>query len=84
MEPGELSTEVGVTILEERQSDRVRVVRRYDDYKLELSYAVTRLGDAYRVILEEWDGWEKFRSFMPTLEDEYGRGWIMECLSKAG
>jgi hypothetical protein len=52
VEPGELANEGGVTILEEKVGDRVRVVKRYDDYTLEKSYDTSRLGDAYRLILE--------------------------------
>ncbi len=52
VEPGELANEEGITILEEREGDRVRVVRQYDDCTLEMSYDTTRLSDAYRFILE--------------------------------
>ena len=38
VEPDELANEEGVTILEEREGDRVRVVKQYDDYTLEMSY----------------------------------------------
>lgn len=82
VEPGELSNEGGVTILEEKLGDRVRVVKRYDNYTLEMSYDESRLGDAYRVILESWDGWEEFRRLMPRLEDEYGREWVVEVLGR--
>ena len=58
VEPGELANEKGVTILEGREGNRVRVVRQYDDCTLDLSYGMTRLDDAYRLILEGWDGWE--------------------------
>ncbi len=37
VEPGELANEEGVTILEERVGDRVRVVRQYDDFTLDIS-----------------------------------------------
>lgn len=80
VEPRELANEEGVTILEEKVGDRVRVVKRYDDYTLEISYDESKLGDAYRSILEGWDGWEKFRRLMPFLEDEYGRDWVVEVM----
>jgi len=80
VEAGELANEEGVTILEEKVGDRVRVVKRYDDYTLEISYDETRMGDAYEVILEGWDGWEEFRRLMPYLEDEYGRDWVVEVM----
>ena len=54
VEPGELANEESITILEEREGDRVRVVRQYDDCTLEISYDTTRLSDAYRFILERW------------------------------
>jgi transcriptional regulator with XRE-family HTH domain len=79
VEPGELAEE-GVTVLEEKVGDRLRVVKRYDDHALEISYDESRLGDAYRVILESWDGWEEFRGHMPHLEEEYGRDWVVEVL----
>lgn len=80
VEPGELSNEGGVTILDEKVGDRVRVVKRYDDHALEISYDESRLGDAYRVILESWEGWDEFRRLRPHLEDEYGREWVVEVL----
>lgn len=52
VEPGELANEEGVTVLEEKVGDRVRVVKRYEDHTLEMSYDESRLGDAYRFILE--------------------------------
>ena len=82
VEPGELANEEGVTILEEKGGDRVRVVKRYDDYTLDISFDESKLGDAYRVILEGWDGWEKFRTLMPYLEDEYGRDWVVEVMAR--
>lgn len=82
VEPGELSNEGGVTILEEKLGDRVRVVKRYDDHTLEMSYDESRLGDAYWVILESWEGWDEFRGLMPHLEDEYGRDWVVEVLGR--
>lgn len=80
VESGELTNEEGVTILEERVGDRVRVVKCYDDYTLEISYDETKLGDAYQFILEGWGGWEEFRRLMPYLEDEYGRDWVVEVM----
>ncbi|MGH3144602.1 MAG: hypothetical protein ACRDTR_02260 [Rubrobacter sp.] len=80
MEPGELAHEEGVTVLEEKVGDRIRVVKRYEDHALETSYDESRLGDAYRRILESWDGWEEFRRLIPHLEDEYGRDWVVEVL----
>jgi len=56
VEPGELFNEDGVTILEEKVDDRIRVVKRYDDFTLDISYDDSRLCDAYRFILEGWDG----------------------------
>lgn len=52
VEPGELTNEEGVTLLEEREGNRVRVVRQYDDFTLERSYDTSRLGDVYRLLLE--------------------------------
>jgi transcriptional regulator with XRE-family HTH domain len=37
VEPDELANDEGTTILEEKEGNRVRVLRRYDDYTLELS-----------------------------------------------
>ena len=54
VEPGELANEEGVTILEEREGNRVRVVRRYDDCTLDIRYDTSRLDEAYRFILERW------------------------------
>jgi hypothetical protein len=82
VEPGELINEGGVTILEEREGNRVRVVRRYDDYTLDMSYDTSRLDEAYRLILEGWDGWEEFRRHMPALEEKFGREWVVEFLSR--
>lgn len=73
VEPGDLVDEEGVTVLEEKVGDRVRVVKRYDE---------SRLGDAYRFILESWDGWDEFRRLMPALEDRFGREWLVEVLSR--
>ena len=81
VEPGELANEEGVTILEEKASDRVRVVKRYDDYTLDISFDESKLGDAYRVILEGWDSWDEFRRLMPYLEGEYGRDWVVEVMT---
>lgn len=82
VEPDELANEEGVTILEEREGDRVRVVKQYDDYTLEMSYDTSNLDEAYRLILEGWDGWEEFRRRMPTLEERFGREWVVEFLSR--
>lgn len=68
VEPGELTNEEGVTILEKREGDRVRAVKRYDDHALEMRYDATCSGNAYRTILEGWAGWEEFRRRMPTLQ----------------
>ena len=73
VEPGDLVDEEGVTVLEEKVGDRVRVVKCYDDQTLEIRYDESRLGDAYRFILESWDGWDGFRRLMPALEDRFGR-----------
>jgi hypothetical protein len=56
VEPGELTNEGGVTILEEREGNRVRMVRQYDDFTLERSYDTSRLDEVYRLILEGWLG----------------------------
>jgi hypothetical protein len=32
------------------------VIRRYDDFTLEISYDTSRLDEVYRSILEGWDG----------------------------
>ena len=81
-EPGELANEEGVTILEERVGDRVRVVRQYDDFTLDISYDTSRLDEAYRLILEGWDGWKEFQRHMPALEEKFGREWVVEFLSR--
>jgi len=52
VEPGELTNEGGVTIMEEREGNRVRKVRQYDDFTLEISYDTSRLGDVYRLLLK--------------------------------
>ena len=54
VEPGELTNEEGVTLLEEREGNRVRVVRPYDDFTLDISYDTSRLDEVYRLILEGW------------------------------
>lgn len=82
VEPGELANEEGITILEEKVGDRVRVVKRYDEYTPDISFDESKLGGAYRVILEGWDGWEEFRTLMPYLEDEYGRDWVVEVMAR--
>ena len=45
VEPGELANEEGVTILEEREGNTTRVIRRYDDFTLEISYDTSRLDE---------------------------------------
>jgi hypothetical protein len=80
VEPGELANEKGVTILEEKLGDRVRIVERYDDYTLEISFDESKLGDAYQVILKGWDGCEEFRRLMSYLEEEYGQDWVVEVM----
>ncbi len=82
VEPGELANEEGVTILEEREGNRVRVVRQYDDFTLDISYDTSRLDEVYRSILEGWDGWKEFQRHMPALEDKFGREWVVEFLSR--
>ncbi len=82
VEPGELANEEGVTILEERVGDRVRVVRQYDDFTLDISYDTSRLDEVYRLILEGWDGWKEFQRHMPALEEKFGREWVVEFLSR--
>jgi len=82
VEAEELANEEGVTILEKEVGERVRVFKRYDDFTLDTSFDETRLGAAYRVILEGWGGWEKFRRLMSALEDEFGRDWVVEVLSR--
>jgi transcriptional regulator with XRE-family HTH domain len=82
VEPGELANEEGITILEEREGNRVRVVRQYDDFTLDISYDTSRLDEAYRLILEGWDGWEEFQRHMPFLEEKFGREWVVEFLSR--
>ena len=82
VEPGELANEEGVTKLEEKVGDRDRVVRQYGDFTLDISYDTTRLGDAYRLILEGWDGWKEFQRHMPVLEEKFGREWVVEFLSR--
>ena len=54
VEASELIDEAGVTLLEEREGNRLRVVRRYDDYTLDISYDTSRLDEVYRLILEGW------------------------------
>ncbi len=62
VEPDELANEEGLTILEQREGNRVRVVRRYD---------TTRLDEAYRLILEAWNGWKEFQRLMPALKEKF-------------
>jgi len=52
VQPGELTSEEGVTILEEREGNKVRVVRRYDDYTLDISFDTSHLDEVYRLILK--------------------------------
>ena len=82
VEPGELTNEDGATILEEREGNRVRVVRRYDDFTLDISCDTSRLDEVYRLILEGWDGWEELQRRMPALEEMFGREWVVEFLSR--
>jgi transcriptional regulator with XRE-family HTH domain len=82
VEPGELANEEGVTILEEREGNTTRVIRRYDDFTLEISNDTSRLDEVYRSILEGWDGWEEFQRRMPALEEMFGREWVVEFLSR--
>ena len=82
VEPGELTNEECVTLLEEREGNRVRVVRQYDDFTLDISYDTSRLDEAYRLILEGWDGWKEFQRHMPVLEEKFGREWVVAFLSR--
>jgi transcriptional regulator with XRE-family HTH domain len=82
VEPGELIDDEGVTILEEGEGNTTRVIRRYDDYTLQISYDTSRLDEVYRSILEGWDGWEEFQRRMPALEEMFGREWVVEFLSR--
>jgi transcriptional regulator with XRE-family HTH domain len=82
VEPSELANEEGISILEEREGNRVRVVRQYDDFTLNISYDTSRLDAVYRSILEGWDGWEEFQRRMPALEEMFGREWVVEFLSR--
>ena len=82
VEASELINDEGVTILEEREGNTTRVIRRYDDYTLQISYDTSRLDEVYRSILEGWDGWEEFQRRMPALEEMFGREWVVEFLSR--
>jgi transcriptional regulator with XRE-family HTH domain len=82
VEPGELTNEEGVTLLEEREGNRVRVVRTYDDFTLDINYDTSRLDEVYRLILEGWDGWTEFQRHMPVLEEKFGREWVVAFLSR--
>ena|SRR5215211_938999 len=82
VEASELINEEGVTILEEREGNMTRVIRRYDDYTLEIRYDTSHLDEVYRLILERWDGWEEFQRRMPALEEMFGREWVVEFLSR--
>ncbi len=54
VKPGELTNEEGVTILEEKEGNKVRVLRRYDDHTLDISYDTSHLDEVYHLILERW------------------------------
>ena len=82
VEARELTNEEGVMLLEEREGNRVRVVRTYDDFTLNISYDTSHLDKVYRLILERWDGWEEFQRRMPALEEMFGREWVVEFLSR--
>jgi transcriptional regulator with XRE-family HTH domain len=82
VEARELINDEGVTILEEREGNRVRVVRTYDDFTLDISYDTSRLDEVYRLILEGWDGWKEFQRHMPVLEEKFGREWVVAFLSR--
>ena len=72
VEPSKLANDEGVTILEQREGNRARVVRRYDDYTLDIRYDTSRLDEAYRLILEGLDGWEEIQRLMPALKEKFG------------
>ena len=82
VEARELINDEGVTILEEREGNTTRVIRRYDDYTLEISYDTSHLDKVYRLILEGWDGWKEFQRHMPVLEEKFGREWVVAFLSR--
>ena len=82
VEARELTNEEGVTLLEEREGNRVRVVRTYDDFTLNISYDTSHLYKVYRSILEGWDGWKEFQKHMPVLEEKFGREWVVAFLSR--
>jgi|SRR5215216_190676 len=82
VEARELINDEGVTILEEREGNTTRVIRRYDDYTLEISYDTSHLDKVYRLILEGWDGWKEFQKHMPVLEEKFGREWVVAFLSR--
>lgn len=82
VEARELTNEEGVVLLEEREGNRVRVVRTYEDFTLNISYDTSHLDKVYRLILERWDGWEEFQRRMPALEEMFGREWVVEFLSR--
>jgi transcriptional regulator with XRE-family HTH domain len=52
VEARELINDEGVTILEEREGNTTRVIRRYDDYTLDISYDTSHLAEVYRLILK--------------------------------
>jgi transcriptional regulator with XRE-family HTH domain len=78
----ELINDEGVTILEEREGNTTRVIRRYNDFTLDISYDTSRLDEVYRLILEGWDGWKEFQKHMPVLEEMFGREWVVAFLSR--
>ena len=82
VEARELIHEEGVTILEEREGNTTRVIRRYNDFTLDISYDTSRLDEVYRLILEGWDGWKEFQRHMPVLEEKFGREWVVAFLSR--
>ena len=82
VEASELINDEGVTILEEREGNTTRVIRRYDDFTLDISYDTSHLAEVYRLILEGWDGWKEFQRHMPVLEEKFGREWVVAFLSR--
>jgi transcriptional regulator with XRE-family HTH domain len=82
VEARELINDEAVTILEEREGNTTRVIRRYDDFSLDISYDTSRLDEVYRLILEGWDGWKEFQRHMPVLEEKFGREWVVAFLSR--
>ena len=82
VEARELTNEESVTLLEEREGNRLGVVRQYDDFTQDISYDTSRLDEVYRLILEGWDGWKEFQTHMPVLEEKFGREWVVAFLSR--